>query len=85
MKEFIISLLKPFAQVCYKLANAVSVRAALAVYILVMVALALWVLTLKQERPQKTSAADKNLFLHDLRFWAVLILFLQIIIYLIFR
>jgi len=85
MKEFIISLLKPFAQVCYKLVNAVSVRAALAVYILVMVSLALWVLTLKQERPQKTSAAGKNLFLHDLRFWAVLILFLQIIIYLIFR
>jgi hypothetical protein len=85
MKEMIISLLKPFAEICYKFANAVSPGAAATIYILVLVALAVWVLTLKQEKPRKTGRPGKNLLLHDLRFWAVLILFLQIVIYIVFR
>lgn len=84
MKEIIISLLKPFAQLCYKFATAVSVQTALVIYILVLVALAVWVLSLKKE---KSGRADhgKILFLHDLRFWAILILSLQAVIYIIFR
>jgi hypothetical protein len=84
MKEIIISLLKPFAQLCYKFATAVSVQTALVIYILVLAVLAVWVLSLKKE---KSGEADdgKILFLHDLRFWAVLILLLQAVIYIIFR
>ena len=81
MKEIIIDLLKPFAELCYKFVAAVPVRAALVIYILVLAALAVWVLTLKQE----TAGRNKLLFLHDLRLWAVLILFLQIVIYVVFR
>jgi hypothetical protein len=84
MKEFIISLLKPFAQLCYKFATAVSVQTALIIYILVLVALAVWVLSLKKEKPSKADHG-KILFLHDLRFWAILILSLQVVIYIIFR
>jgi len=84
MKEFIISLLKPFAQLCYKFATAVSVQTALVIYILVLVALTVWVLSLKKEKPGKADHG-KILFLHDLRFWAVLILSLQAVIYIIFR
>ena len=85
MKEIIIDLLKPFAELCYKFVVAVPVRTALVIYILVLAALALWVLTLKQENPRKAPDCSKLLFFRDLRLWAVLILFLQIVIYVIFR
>jgi len=85
MKEMIISLLRPFAQVCNRLVNAVSTDAAAVIYILVMAAVAVWVLTLKQEKPQKANGFGKGLLLKDLRYWAVLILLLQIIIYVVFR
>ena len=86
MKEMIISLLRPFAQVCNRLVNAVSTDAAAVIYILVMAAVTAWVLTLKQEKPQKVNSAREALFIvRDLRYWAVLILLLQIIIYVVFR
>ena len=84
MKEVIISLLKPFAQLCYEFATAVSVQAALVIYILVLAALAVWVLTLKKEKPGRDNHG-KILFLRDLRFWAVLILLVQVVIYIIFK
>jgi len=84
MKEIIISLLKPFANLCYKFATAVSVQTALVIYILVLAALVVWVLSLKKEKPGRTEHG-KILFLRDLRLWAVLILLLQAVIYIIFR
>jgi len=86
MKEMIILLLRPFAQVCNRLVNAVSTDAAAVIYILVIAAVAVWVLTLKQEKPKKVNSAGKGLLvIKDLRYWAVLILLLQIIIYVVFR
>ncbi len=85
MKEIIIDLLKPFAELCYKFVAAVPVRTALVIYILVLVAMAAWVLTLKRERPRKAADCGKLLFFRDLRLWAILILFLQIVIYVVFR
>jgi len=86
MKEMIISLLRPFAQVCNRFVNAISTDVAAVIYILVMAAVAVWVLTLKQEKPQKVNSAGKGLLvIKDLRYWAVLILLLQIIIYVVFR
>jgi hypothetical protein len=84
MKEIIISLLKPFANLCYKFATAVSVQTALVIYILVLAALVVWVMTLKKEKPGRYNHG-KILLLRDLRFWAVSILLMQAVIYIIFR
>jgi hypothetical protein len=82
MKEIIISLLKPFADLCFRCVNVVSTDVALFLYILVLAAMAVWVVTLKQEKPERGGRA---LLVHDLRVWAVLILFVQAVIYVIFR
>lgn len=84
MKETLISVLKPFAQGCFNLVNKVSTQSAVLIYVLVLAAVALWVLTLKQERPKKSDwPGGEALVLHDLRFWAVVIVVLQIIVYIV--
>jgi len=85
MKEIIISLLKPFADVCFRCVNSISPDIAVFLYIFVLVAVAAWVLTLKQEKPKRNQKPGKFLFVHDLRVWAILILFVQAVIYIIFR
>jgi hypothetical protein len=85
MKEIIISLLKPFADLCFRCVNFISTDVAVFLYIFVLVAVAVWVLTLKQEKPQRNQKLRKALFVHDLRVWAILILFVQSVIYIIFR
>lgn len=84
IREGLISLLKPFAVMCFKLVNAVSPVQALVIYILVLVAIGIWVLTLKQEKPSRSDWPGKALVLHDMRFWASVILVLQIGFYIIF-
>lgn len=85
MKEIIISLLKPFADLCFRCVNLISTDVAVFLYIFVLAAIAVWVLTLKQEKPQRIQKPGKALFVHDLRVWAILILFMQAVIYIIFR
>jgi hypothetical protein len=85
MKEIIISLLKPFADLCFRCVNLVSTDVAVFLYIFVLAAIAVWVLTLKQEKPERGQRGGKFLFVHDLRVWAVLILLVQAAIYIIFR
>jgi len=85
MKEIIISLLKPFADLCFRCVNFISPDVALFLYIFVLAAIAVWVLTLKQEKPQRSQKPGKFLFVHDLRVWAISILFVQAVIYIIFR
>ncbi|MHC4912025.1 MAG: hypothetical protein ACYTE5_03360 [Planctomycetota bacterium] len=85
MKEIITSILKPFADFCFRCVNLVSTDVALFLYIFVLVAIAVWVLTLRQEKPKRSEKPGKALFVHDLRVWAILILFGQAVIYIIFR
>ena len=85
IKESLISLLKPFAEACFKLVNAVSPAKAIVIYILVLVVVGVWVISLKQEKPKASDWPGKVLILHDLRFWACVILVLQIGLYVIFR
>lgn len=85
MKEMIISLLKPFADFCYRYVNLVSTDVALLLYILVLVVIAAWVVTLKGERPKRGANGGKFVFVHDLRVWAILVLLVQAVIYIIFR
>lgn len=85
IKESLISLLKPFAEACFKLVNSVSPAKAIVIYILVLVAVGVWVISLKQEKPKASDWPGKVLILHDLRFWACIIVALQIGLYVIFR
>ncbi len=85
LRNALISLLKPFAQFCFNLVKPVSSDQAILIYILVLAAIALWVMTLRQEKPKKEDWPGKILIFHDLRLWAVLILVLQIGFYVIFR
>ena len=85
MKEMLIKVLRPFADVCFKFANSVTPGQAAIIYILVLVVLAVWVLTLKQEKMRKNRETGRMVFLKDLRLWAVVILLVQTIIYVIFR
>jgi hypothetical protein len=84
MKEAIVSVLKPVAELCFKIVNKVSTDSALIIYVLLMALLALWVMTLKQEGVRE-DGGGRYRFWQDLRTGAVVILLLQIIIYLIFR
>lgn len=85
MKEMLIKVLRPFADVCFKFANSVTPGQAAIIYIFVLVVLAVWVLSLKQEKPKKDVETERFVFLKDLRLWAVLILLVQAVIYVIFR
>ena len=84
MKQAIISVLKPVAELCFELVNKVSPDMALIIYILLMAALTLWVMTLKQEGIRQGSKGRYR-FWQDLRTGAVFIMILQMIIYLVFR
>lgn len=85
MKEMIVKVVKPFADMCFEMANSISPDTAIIFYILVLAVICLWVITLRQEKPQKAAGSSKLIFLTDLRLWAVLILVIQAAIYLIFR
>ncbi len=84
MKEAIVSVLKPVAELCFKMVNKVSTDSALIIYILLIALLALWVLTLKQEGVREDGQGRYS-FWQDLRTGAVVVLVLQIIIYVIFH
>ncbi len=84
MKEAIVSVLKPVAELCFKMVNKVSTDSALIIYVLLMALLALWVLTLKQEGVREDGQGRYS-FRQDLRTGAVIVLVLQIIIYVIFH
>ncbi len=85
MKEWIIDLLKPIAETCFEAAKAVSPGVAVIVYVLVLLALAAWVLTLKQEATAARDRSGRWKIGRDLRTWAVAILIVQAVIYIVFR
>ena len=84
MKEWIIDLLEPLARVCFDAAKSVRPGVAVAVYVLVLLVLALWVLTLKQEADGARDRSGRWRMARDLRTWAVAILVVQAVIYVVF-
>lgn len=80
-KEILAAPLKPFARLCYEFVTAVSPSMAAVLFIAVLAAQALWVATLKREKPPKGAGG----VFQDLRFWAISILLLQIAVYAILR
>jgi len=79
MRETIVSLIKPFADMCCRLLNAVPVNAAIAIFAGVLALLALWVITLKQEKKIEGRTGNLPIW-RDLRTWAVLIIITQIML-----
>ena len=63
----------------------ISPTGALAIYLLVLAAIAFWVTTLKHERPGRREGSGAWVVFNDLRVWTVAILLLQMLIYVIFR
>jgi len=89
MKETLASLLKPFADFCFEALNAIPLTGARIIFILVMAALAFWITTFKDENPKNlpeySGKPSGFLLFHDLRFWAVCILVLQIVLVIVFK
>jgi hypothetical protein len=85
MKNTIIALLKPVAEWCHDAVSGIPLWVAAGIYVLVLAVLAAWVLTLKRERAGEKGYSCPSVIFHDLRLWAVLVLFVQAIIYVILR
>ncbi len=83
IKEVIIYILKPFADFFYKLVIIFPLWSVKLIFILILVGLGIWVVTLRGEK----TAAEKQggaSVLNDLRYWALGVLILQTIIYIVF-
>lgn len=89
MKEILVACLRPFVDLCTRLFQAIPLYVAQIVLIVVMIGLTIWVITLKEENPRNfPEAADQRIefaFLHDLRFWAVVLLALQCVLIIVFK
>jgi hypothetical protein len=85
MKTTIITIFKPFADLCFELVNTIPPAVAFIIYVAVLMVIALWVLTLKVEKPGTDQKFILPLLMHDLRLWAILILIIQAVIYIVFR
>ena len=84
MKEQLISFLKPFAEGCFSLVREIPLGVAALMYVALLACIAVWVLTLKKEKPAPAVHGSGLLF-HDLRFWAICILVVQAAIYIVLR
>ena len=84
MKERLISLIKPFADACYHLVNAVSPGWALILFVALLLLLALWVIGLKQEKRREDGTGNYSWW-EDLRTSAVAIILVQALIYVVLR
>ena len=84
MKSAIASLIKPFANLCYQFVYSISPDWALVIYILVLIILGVWVLTLTGEKPVN-GRNILSILVSDLRFWALGIISIQILIYIVFE
>ena len=85
MREWIISLLEPIAETCFEAVKAVGPGAAAIVYVLVLLVLAAWVFTLNQEGADARDRSGRWRIGRDLRTWAVAILVVQAVIYIVLR
>ena len=53
-------ILKPFADWCFELVNAVPPAVAVVIYVAVLLAIAVWILTLKAEKPPEKCPSCKE-------------------------
>ena len=82
MKEWIARLLLPFADSMYNFIGSVPLGLVRAPFLGVFAALAFWVINMSPQLPE--TDRDKRSLLKDLRLFAVAILVLQSLLYIIF-
>lgn len=83
MRDWLAELLKPLAEWLFVLVMSVPLSVVRLIFLGILAALAIWALTLPPQRPEPVEG-KKDSWLSDLRFFAVGLLFLQSIFYLIF-
>ncbi len=83
VREALIGVLKPAAKWFYELTARVPLWAVLLLFVVTLLTLAGWVISLKSEKPEPAQRPDGGRIFSDLRFWAVLILLVQTAIYIV--
>ena len=80
MKDAIVNLLSPFGDFMFRTTAAIPIWAVRALVFAVLAALAFWVWRMRPQTPDDDDRAGKM----DLRWFAMIVLALQAILYLIF-
>jgi len=83
MKNRLAEILTPLSQTIYELVAAVPMWAVQSIIFGVLGLLALWVLLLPPQLPEKTEG-EKEFSWRDLRFFALFVLALQVVLYIVF-
>ncbi|OQA02369.1 MAG: hypothetical protein BWY71_00034 [Planctomycetes bacterium ADurb.Bin412] len=83
VREALIGVLKPVATWFYELTAGVPLWAVLLLFVVTLLMLAGWVISLKSEKPDPAQGSGGGRIFSDLRLWAVLILLIQTVIYLV--
>jgi len=82
MKEWIAGIILPFADVMYNLVKSVPMGYVRALVFGILGALAIWVISMPPQLPE--TDRGKNSLLKDIRFFAIAVLLLQSMLYIIF-
>lgn len=83
MKDIIGGLLAPFAETMFDLVKAIPLGVVRALVFGILIALTLWVIRMAPQMPKTGEEKSYSIF-RDLRFFAIGILFLQAILYILF-
>ena len=82
MKEWIAGIILPFSDVVYNLVKALPMGYVRALVFGILAALAIWVISMPPQLPEEGS--EKYSLLKDLRLFAIAVLVLQALLYIIF-
>jgi len=83
MKHLIGAVLKPFAEIMFAFVITIPLWAVRALVFGILLALAVWVISLPAQMPQSPDGTKKSV-LSDLRLFAIGVLALQALLYVIF-
>ena len=83
MKNRLAEILTPLSQTIYELVAAVPMWAVQSIIFGVLGLLALWIILMQPQLPEKTEG-EKGFSWRDLRFFALFVLALQVVLYLVF-
>ena len=83
MRELIGAFLTPLSKGLYEIVSAVPMGAVRALVFVILAALGIWVLWMPPQLPE-TRDRDKKAVWKDLRLFAIVVLFLQAFLYIVF-
>ncbi len=83
MKHMIAEFLNPFSEIMHNFIAAIPMGVVRALVFGILAALALWIILMPAQLPEGTDS-DKRTFLSDLRLFAIAIIALQAVFYILF-